>query len=47
MRFSGACAAALLKCPATPDIATRHAERIDKLLNTRMGFHPVAAPRFA
>ena len=39
------CAAAALKCPASPDIATRHAERIDKLLANRMGFHPVAAPR--
>jgi hypothetical protein len=43
MRFSGACAAALFKCPASPDIATRHAERIDKLLANRMGFHSVVA----
>jgi hypothetical protein len=36
MRFSGCCATALFKCPASPDIAARHTERIDKLLANRM-----------
>ena len=40
-----ACAAARSKCPASPDIATRHTERNEKFLTKRMGFHPVAAPR--
>jgi hypothetical protein len=36
MRFSGCCAVAALKYPASPDIPTRHIERIDKLLANRM-----------
>jgi hypothetical protein len=36
MRFSVAYAAALVRCPASPDIATRHTERIDKRLANRM-----------
>jgi hypothetical protein len=36
MRFSGCCAAAALKYPASPEIVTRHIEKTNRLLANRI-----------